>query len=123
MNLDVKRVLNKEGWLRNAPSKDKAVGYCHHRQHKGYLSPNLIKCHKCVEKNCRYFSKYKDNIYWIRKDVLKAKKKYDKYGVGCIYIGDMLCTRIDLSYLCSVAMNHISNYGEVPIIEYRREEA
>ena len=37
-------------FLRGQPGKENRIGYCHNPNHRGYLSVNLLKNHKCLEK-------------------------------------------------------------------------
>lgn len=63
------------------------VGYCHHRDHNGYISKRTLKEHKCIEKNCRCFEKY-DVQYWdtlIDKKVIKKLSKFYIKNIDCFY--------------------------------------
>ena len=75
------------GRLRNQPSRQNAVGYCHYKLHKGFLSWKAIKSHDCLGKQCPYLEKYLDRPVWIqwgrvqaRKRALKQKRKEARYG-------------------------------------------
>lgn len=57
-------------------SKKSAVAYCHNPKHKGYLSLKNVKKHKCIQKGCFYFKKYKDHPYWVDKERQKKKRKF-----------------------------------------------
>ena len=64
------------------------IGYCHHRQHLGIVTPTVHKNHKCCEKNCHFFEKYEDSPYWSsykaqinkheKAKKIKKQKKYKK---------------------------------------------
>lgn len=62
-------------YMKGQPTKKSAVAFCHNKVHKGYLTINMVKQHKCQEKQCKYFSKYQDNPYWKEKTIKKIIKK------------------------------------------------
>lgn len=51
------------------------IGYCWYNAHKGFLTVALLREHQCVEKECKYFQKYKDAGYWKEQKKRKAKSK------------------------------------------------
>ena len=71
------------------------VGYCHNKEHKGFLTITIMNEHDCINKQCNYFEKFEDYPFWQRyhrrehqaqaqkskKKLLKeiAKRKLDKY--------------------------------------------
>lgn len=57
-------------------NKKNCIGYCHNAIHRGYLSLALMKQHKCIERECKYFKKIKNSYYWMHKE--KAKKKFNE---------------------------------------------
>lgn len=77
------------GRLKHQPSPHNAIGYCHYKLHKGYLSWKAVKSHDCLGKQCPYLEKYMDKPVWVqwrkaqaRKKALKKKQKeahYDRY--------------------------------------------
>ena len=75
------------GRLRNQPSSQNAVGYCHYKLHKGFLSWKAVKSHDCLGKQCPYLERYTDRPVWIqwrkaqaRKKALKQKRKEARCG-------------------------------------------
>ena len=57
------------------------VGFCWFKGHKGYLSKNQMKAHECIQKNCHYFQKFDDSLYWttkVEKKRLKRERKNEK---------------------------------------------
>lgn len=51
----------------------KIIGRCTCHLHIGYISEDLLKKHKCIEKGCYYFFKYESAPYW--QTVINAKKE------------------------------------------------
>ena len=58
--------------------KSKAVGYC--RYHHAALTARTLKGHECLKKQCNALTKYSDHDYWKQRDIMKARKKANKYG-------------------------------------------
>ena len=109
-------------WLCGATTKDKAVGFCHHKEHVGYLSPNLVKQHDCIGKNCKYFNKYEDHPYWIRKQIVNAVKKYHKNSnSGHIRIEGEEYTTDNVDAMLSACKSMLSETGKVPEILYIKD--
>lgn len=71
---------NSNGWMKGQPKKQTAVGYCHNKKHKGYLSANMIRQHECLGKQCAFFEKYADKPYWEEREKKKKMKKAKKNG-------------------------------------------
>jgi len=61
-------------WLKGQPNRKNSIAFCHNPQHKGHLSKNLIKCHKCLDKQCRYLQIYSEHEYWKS----RTRKRNDK---------------------------------------------
>lgn len=59
------------------PKKGKAVAWCGHYKHRGYLSLNNMRNHKCLEKQCRYFVKIA-HPYWEEREKRNAEKRQKK---------------------------------------------
>ena len=59
------------------PKKGKAVAWCGHYKHRGYLSLNNMRNHKCLEKQCRYFVKIA-HPYWEEREKRNAEKRQRK---------------------------------------------
>lgn len=57
-NRIVKFFGNKTGELESNPT---ILGECRYYLHPGYLNKNIVKTHKCIEKQCPYFSGYSEN--------------------------------------------------------------
>lgn len=66
-------------FLRGQPGKENRIGYCHNPNHRGYLSVNLLKNHKCLEKQCRYLEVHKDHPYWVSRKRRRNDKKLREY--------------------------------------------
>ena len=47
------------------------VGYCHYKEHRGFITQNVLKEKNCDTKCCGYFERYNDCPYWAH----KARKK------------------------------------------------
>ena len=76
-------------WLKGQPNRKNSIAFCHNPQHKGHLSKNLIKCHKCLDKQCRYLQIYSEHEYWKSrtrkrndKKLRELIKKNDIEGIG-----------------------------------------
>lgn len=59
------------------PKKGKAVAWCGHYKHRGYLSLNNMRNHKCLEKQCGYFVKIA-HPYWEEREKRNAEKRQRK---------------------------------------------
>ena len=66
-------------YLQGQPSREKAIAYCHNPKHLGYLSLRLIKCHKCLDKHCKYLHPYEEKPYWIDRKRRRNDKKLKEY--------------------------------------------
>lgn len=66
-------------YLRGQPKGENRIGYCHNPMHKGYLSVNLLKCHKCLEKQCKYLEVDKKHPYWVSRKRRRNDKKLREY--------------------------------------------
>ncbi len=65
-------------YMKGQPNKDNTIAFCHYYIHSGALSETMVKEHKCLQKNCKYFEKNVENKYWSRRESLSAAKKRDK---------------------------------------------
>jgi len=61
------------------------VGCCHNHIHPGKLTRQLMETHDCIGKQCRFFEKYEDALYWqeraqkaAARQQLKQEKKTQK---------------------------------------------
>ena len=110
-------------WLKQSCNKENAIGYCHHNMHKGYLSVAEARRHRCMEKQCRYFSKYEDRKYWMKKTVIKIIKKYKKYTDGYILLNNRLLQKeqYDVDILYSMFVNEWKQTGKIPTLEFRTD--
>lgn len=51
--------------IMKVPAKNKTyVGYCSNESHKGYVTVEIIKQHKCDTRQCRFFKKFEEHQYW-----------------------------------------------------------
>jgi hypothetical protein len=51
------------------------VGYCHYKHHKGVLTKNLFKFHRCDRRGCYYFQKFAEYPFWENMEKQKAIEK------------------------------------------------
>ena len=56
-----------------------AIGFCHSKEHKGYITKEILKEHDCLGKGCHYFQIFEDNKYWENYCNVRKKKKLRKY--------------------------------------------
>lgn len=75
--------INTEGtpvkhYMKGQPIKSNTVGWCLNNKHKGAISLNMLKKHKCIDRNCRFFRKNEEHGYWKYKEGLKKDKKNKK---------------------------------------------
>ena len=54
----------------------KAVGYC--KRHGTVLTVRTLKCHECLNKQCRALEKYESHDYWRQREQKKILKKAKK---------------------------------------------
>lgn len=66
-------------YLKGQPPKEKAIAYCHYPEHLGYLSPAIMKNHKCLERECKYLHKYEEHEYWQKKKRKNDQKRFRKW--------------------------------------------
>lgn len=115
-------VFHTNSFLMNAPKKENAVGYCHNKKHKGFLSKDIIKQHGCNFKQCPYLEKYETDPYWLRRSIINAIKKYRKNGnTGVILIDYRPFMEMNVAHLVSVAHNYAKNHGVPPEIRYVKD--
>ena len=77
------RELNTEGkpvkhYMKGQPAKDNTVGWCSNNNHKGAVSLKMLKQHKCLDRDCKYFRKNEEHGYWKHKEEIKKNKKRRK---------------------------------------------
>ncbi len=54
-------------------------GYCKFWQHKGYLTSPMLKKHKCIQKNCKYFTGNPNSeAFVMQKNKINTKKAHKK---------------------------------------------
>lgn len=58
--------------------KGEAVGWCSHNKHRGKLSVRMMKNHKCLAKNCQFFTRNENHPYWKSREQIKKTKKEEK---------------------------------------------
>ena len=61
-------------------SRSKAVGYCYH--HCAALTVKTLKAHECLKKQCNALKKYENHDYWRQREVIKERKKANKFYGG-----------------------------------------
>lgn len=80
----VKKVQTRDGkysgYFDGVNRTEKPIGFCHCSLHKGYVSPDLLKKHNCLGRECRYFCRYNDSPYFIDRH-RRNKSKKDGNGV------------------------------------------
>ena len=70
--------------------KDKVVGYCHSKHHKGYVDTYILKKHECLGKQCISLEKFLELSFWVKRKEVARKKKIDKqYQKQLLLYGDM----------------------------------
>ena len=59
-------------------------GFCLSERHPGGLTPAMLHSHQCIEKNCTYFQRNYDSLYWVkkakriqRKQALKKQQEFE----------------------------------------------
>ena len=57
-------------------TKKQPVGYCFCELHRGYLTTNELKTHKCISKECPHLFKNTNHQYWAEQENLLLKKRY-----------------------------------------------
>lgn len=72
--VDIKLITGKKIKIR----KGKIVGYCHNIIHKGALTSQLLKEHKCIEKECTYFKKCTKAGFWEAQERTRKMKEKSK---------------------------------------------
>ncbi len=70
----------KINYFKCIPNDSNVVGRCKNLTHIGNMSAAMIKQHKCIEKNCPYLEKDLHSMYWTRKLVVNALRKFHKNG-------------------------------------------
>ena len=108
-------------YLINQCKKENAVGYCHNKKHKGYLSEKILRQHKCNTKQCMFLERYETMTYWLRRRIRAALKKYNKNGFGRILIGDREVIIRDEDRLVQIARQQALDTGKAPQILYVKE--
>ena len=82
----VKKVKTSEGtysgYFDGKNRSEKPLGFCHYAEHKGYISSDLLKKHKCLEKGCHFLSKYEDSPFFVDRARRNEDKKLKKQGVN-----------------------------------------
>ena len=107
-------------YMSHQPRPSNAVAYCHNQDHKGYLSPNLIKCHNCISKNCKYLEKYEEKTFWIKRELTNILKKYNKKEIKKgIQINDETYLTTNIDRLISIYKKEWSLTNEKPTIQIK----
>ncbi len=116
----VKKVRAKDEtvWYVGHTNKENALGFCHNPGHKGYLSSNAIKKHECLGKQCKFFSKYENKAYWVRKDLVKVVQKWKKNPRGYILIDELAYQTDDVEKLFRACMKIRDKEDRLPEIQY-----
>ena len=65
-------------YMRNQTQKI-PVGWCSHNKHRGKLSVKQLKNHKCIAKQCPFFTKNPRHNYWGQKEYIKESKRKKKF--------------------------------------------
>lgn len=114
---------NERHWMSNSPNKENAIAFCRSYNHMGYLDENMLKKHRCLEKQCPMLSRYEDREYWVKRAIKKEVKKLHKNGGGYICINGRKYNsdNIDMLYKCCKRIKEETNH--VPEIRYQRIEA
>ena len=108
-------------WMNGQSNEQNAIAFCHNPQHVGYLNANIMKAHKCLEKQCKYLNKYEERPYWIQRSIKQALKKFHKNNdIGYIYINNQIHFTVDYDKLYSICLDELNKNKKAPIIEYRK---
>lgn len=67
------------GFFGSQISRENAVGFCY--LHKCHLTANTLKYKGCLGKQCHHLKKHEENIYWAKRENMKALKKTNRMGV------------------------------------------
>lgn len=54
------------------------LGYCHYKQHRGYVTKHLMDNHECLRKGCPLLEKFEERDYWVKKAEIKNLKRIEK---------------------------------------------
>lgn len=58
----------------NSVKPSSIVGYCFFSGHKGYLTKKILKDHECLQKGCKYFLKFPDYPFWVKRAQIKKAR-------------------------------------------------
>lgn len=117
----VKKVKTSEGtysgYFDGKNRSEKPLGFCHYAEHKGYVSSDLLKSHKCLEKGCPLLSKYEDSPFFVDRARRNEDKKLRKQGVSkpispivCCDCGKVFKTRCNDTAVSIVRRARSSNW-------------
>lgn len=109
-------------WMVHAPDKEYAVAFCHSAKHRGYLDENMLKKHKCLEKQCPMLSRYEDRAYWIKRKIRNELKKLHKNGNGYICIDGKKYTIDDVDRLYLICKRIKKEEERIPEIRYQEPD-
>lgn len=56
-------------------SVSRLIGYCHIRNHPGYLTAQLLREHECLRKKCPFLERFETADFWKARQVSKQCKK------------------------------------------------
>ena len=60
-------------------SYKRPIGYCFCDTHRGYISKELLKSHKCLQKQCPFLRKNEEHPYWNDREKRREDKKLKKF--------------------------------------------
>ena len=58
----------------SALTEEVRFAYCWYDLHPGFLTPQFVREHKCVEKKCHFLERFKQHPYWAKKIKLKEAR-------------------------------------------------
>lgn len=63
--------------------KERACGKCHY--HNLYLTPRMVKAHKCLQKQCGALERYEEHEWWHQRELTKQRKKQKRQAIKSQY--------------------------------------
>lgn len=89
------------------------IGYCNNYMHRGYITKESLGEHKCLERGCPHFKRFKNANFWKDYYVKERKRQLRKYYIK--HQGSFRCMNIEcfLKYV----YNFYGSYLKVPMEE------
>ena len=115
---------SKAKYMEHQPSERHAVAYCHSPEHKGYLSPNIIRRHNCLDKQCTSFEKLPGKAFWYKRRIKNCLKKIHRGGKGMLLINgrEFHPDSMHIDQLAGICLSEYVKTGEEPEIGIQNGE-